>query len=64
MAMTTSAPTHTAKAHCSLSRAKAVMLAGPRAGDMVGTQAGMSGVASILEHRLTGSLHVWFFVVV
>lgn len=54
--------THTAKAHCSLSRAKAVMLAGPRAEDIVGIQAGISSVASILEHRLTGSLHVYYFL--
>lgn len=45
-------------------RAKAVMSAGPRAGDTVGTLAGIPGVASILEHRLTVSLHVYFVVVV
>lgn len=45
-------------------RAKVVMSAGPRAGDTVGTLAGIPGVASILEHRLTVSLHVYFFVVV
>lgn len=47
-------------------RAKAVMMAGPRAGDTVGTLAGISGVASILEHRLTVSLRccclIWRFL--